>query len=124
MKTYRGRENYYKYFDLREQLEQELQKDQTSKEIAKNLQITATTFHKYRNLFQLEVGMQYMTKDERAFMASKKMSTEIPGQSVIKVSDAISVSGFDQKSIPAQESVPAAPVEQEKSSPSAKRKKK
>jgi len=124
MANYRGRENYYKYFDLRDQLEQELQKDQTSKEIAKNLQITATTFHKYRNLFQLEVGMQYMTKDERAFMASKMMPTEILGQVEIKAPGIMPVSGTEPKSEPVQESEPVAPVEQEKTAPAVKRKKK
>ena len=67
MQVIRGRENYYKYQDVKHQLETELQTEQTARVIAKKLNIAVSTFHKYKNLLQLEKGEQFMTSDERAF---------------------------------------------------------
>jgi DNA-directed RNA polymerase specialized sigma subunit len=63
----RGRENYYKYQDVKTQLEEELQVEQSARTIAKKLNIAISTFHKYKNLLQLEKGQQFMTSDERVF---------------------------------------------------------
>ena len=67
MKTRTGRHNYYKYHEVRERLEEELQVEQPAHQIAGKLKVSISTFHKYKNLLQLEKGRQYMTSDERAY---------------------------------------------------------
>ena len=67
MKARIGRENYYKYHIVKERLENELQVEQPAHQIAGKLKIAVSTFHKYKNLLQLENGRQYMTSDERSF---------------------------------------------------------
>ena len=67
MRIQPGRENYYKYHEVRDSLEEELQVEQPARQIAGKLKIAVSTFHKYKNLLQLENGRQYMTSDERFF---------------------------------------------------------
>lgn len=79
MKARIGRENYYKYHIVKERLEEELQVEQPAHQIAGKLKIAVSTFHKYKNLLQLENGRQYMTSDERSFREKQEAaSTSTP----------------------------------------------
>jgi len=73
--NYLGRQNYYKYESVKERLQEELNNDQTSSQIIHTLKIAPLTYHKYKNMLQLETGRQYMTSDERRFIESMGGST-------------------------------------------------
>ncbi len=62
------KEHYHKYLVVKSKLEEELQTEQSVKEIAAKVGISVPTFHKYKNFLQLEVGRSYATREERNFM--------------------------------------------------------
>lgn len=125
-----GRENYYKYQNVKARLEEELQVEQTARQIAEKLKIAVSTFHKYRNLLQLEKKQQFMTSDERTFLegmtssyliTATGISPEKPEQAQkLQSKLALNPEGHAKPASSAQKNTPAAP---EDPTPTSKRKK-
>ena len=86
------RENYSKYVMVKEDLQKELERNQTSKEIADKIGIALPTVHKYKNLVQLETGITYATRDETAFLARLRSGDSIQKPKTPKAGTAQSTS--------------------------------
>lgn len=64
--------NYNKYEEKKEQMRDVLSTDVTSSEAAKKLQLSPSTLFKYKTILSYEDGRPYMTKDEQAYLNSRK----------------------------------------------------
>lgn len=72
----KGRNNYYKYEDIKKRMEAELEIEQPAKVIASKLNIAVATFHKYKNFLQIEKNKQFITEDEHFFLKQIKQKKD------------------------------------------------
>lgn len=64
--------NYYKYDETKKALESCLKEDRRAAEIAKRVGISLPTLYKYKMMLSLETGNNYMTLEERLFLAKQR----------------------------------------------------
>ncbi len=69
-------ENYRKYSFIKKDMIKVLQEDVGAKEAAQRLNLSLTTFYKYKNLLNAEEGLSLTTRVERSFLRRKEQQTD------------------------------------------------